>query len=331
MRKIGLPLRRNEQVLLLLDLVLATALALGSDRFLTPDNLIDLVVGASFQGILAIGLLVVLLSGGLDISFTAIASVSQYGMVLALPFVDLGWFGAFAIAGGIGILLGLINGGLVSALKVSPIIVTIATLNIFYGALVYGSGGVWLYDFPEWFSDGLPLVVGNTKIPLQIVVFGIVGILTGFVLNHSALGRLIRALGSNPESARRQGIRTVRLHLLVYAFMGLCAGIASVVQAQLVMSVAPNALVGRELDVLAAVVLGGASLSGGRGTVSGTLLSLLLLAMLQNGFTLLGLSSYWFQVVMGMVVIGGVAAMIYGNQLGNSHKGRPWAAGGAIW
>lgn len=308
-------------VLLLLDAALAIGLSLATDRFATPENLMDLVIGASFQGTLAVGLLVVLLAGGLDISFTAQASIAQYLLVIAMARFDVGWVGAFAIAGGIGLILGLANGLLVGALGVSPIIVTISTLNIMIGLLVWASGGEWLYDFPDWFGEGLSLHLGSLRVPMQVWVFALITLFVGFVLRRAALGRLIIASGADAESARRQGVSPSAIRLIVYGFMGICAGTAGLTQAQLVLSVAPNAFVGRELDVLATAVLGGASLTGGRGTVTGTLLALVSLALLGNGFTLLGVSSYWFQAVTGLVVIGGVAVMVRGRAKLGSNGG----------
>ncbi len=133
--------------------------------------------------------------------------------------------------------------------------------------------------------------------------------LTALLLTRTSLGRQIYALGSNADAAQRVGIKVFGLNLLIYGYMGFVAAMASLVQAQNAQSVAPNALVGRELDVLAAVVLGGASLTGGVGTVFGTILGLMLLAFLQNGLLLLGVSSYWSQCFTGAVILAAVSAL----------------------
>jgi len=129
------------------------------------------------------------------------------------------------------------------------------------------------------------------------------------LLNRSNIGRQIYAFGGNPDAAQRVGFNVVRLNLLVYGYMGALAGVASLVQAQLVQSVSPTALVGRELDVVAAVVIGGASLNGGSGTVMGTILGIALIAILQNGLILLGVSSYWSLFNTGLVIIAAVVMM----------------------
>jgi len=139
---------------------------------------------------------------------------------------------------------------------------------------------------------------------MLVIVFA----MTWFLLNRTNIGRQIYAMGGNPDASQRLGFNLFRLHLIVYGYMGFVAGIASLVQAQLAQSVAPTVLVGKELDVLAAVVLGGASLLGGVGTVLGTVLGLALLAIMQNGLVLLGVSSYWSQFFVGLVILVSVSA-----------------------
>ena len=133
--------------------------------------------------------------------------------------------------------------------------------------------------------------------------------LTWFVLNRTNVGRQIYAMGGNVEAARRIGYNVFRLNLFVYGYMGLAAGLASIVHAQYNMSVSPTALVGRELDVIAAAFLGGASATGGSGTILGVVLGIALVAVVQNGLTLLGVSSYWSQFFTGIIIVVAVASM----------------------
>jgi simple sugar transport system permease protein len=209
----------------------------------------------------------------------------------------------------------LLNALLVQVLRMSGIIVSIATLNLYFGLLMFASKGQQIYNLPDWFGDALSYVVGtsasgdpyvlNAQIICLVAVFGA----TALMLNFTSVGRQLRAFGGNPEAARRVGFRPLTLNLFAFGYLGMTAGLASLVQAQLAQSVAPNVLVGRELSVLAAVVLGGATLSGGHGTVLGTILGLAILAMLENGLILLGVSSYWTQCFTGLVIIIGVAAI----------------------
>jgi simple sugar transport system permease protein len=224
-----------------------------------------------------------------------------------------GWWLTFLIPIAIGITLGAMNALLVYTLRVHSIIITIATLNIFYGVLIFLTGGKWIYNFPEWFAQGLSLfdfAAASGKIysfSLSIIVLVAAIAITGFILNKTSVGRQIYAMGGNTEAAKRMGFNLLGLHFFVYCYMGFLAGTAGLVQAQLVQTVAPNSMVGRELEVVAAVVLGGTSLAGGAGTLLGTVLGVALIAIMSNGLTLMGVSSYWHQVVIGLIILGSVS------------------------
>jgi simple sugar transport system permease protein len=305
--------RSHEFWLLAVILALSIALSLATDSFLTLQNLFDLLTSNAFVGILAAGLLVVLIAGGIDISFTATASVAQYvALTLGIRY-GLGWLALFAVACGVGIICGLINALFITQLRISSIIVSIATLNIFYGLLIFVTGGKYITSLPKFFRDGVWWFeyVDSSGVPyalnLQILVLVIAFAGTWLLLNRTNIGRQIYALGGNKDAAQRLGFHVFRLNCLVYGYLGLIAGLASLVQAQLAQSVTPTVLVGKELDVLAAVVLGGASLSGGVGTVFGAILGVTLLAILQNGLVLLGVSSYWSQWFVGLTILCAVS------------------------
>lgn len=304
----------HEARLLVVVAALVLGLAVGTDHFFTLRNLFDLLTSYAFTGILAAGLLVVLISGGIDISFTATASVAQYVAISVALAYPVGWAGLFALAIAVGLALGLLNAVLVSTLRISSIIVTIATLNVFYGLLVFATHGNYIYALPDWFGQGFSWQVWrgadgrsyaiNLQILLLILAFAAVWLL----LARTSTGRQIYALGGNPDAAQRAGFNVFRLNLLVYGLMGVMAGIASLAQAQLDQSVMPTALVGKELSVLAAVVLGGASLLGGVGTVPGAILGVALLAVMENGLIILGVPSYWLDFFVGLVILVAVSS-----------------------
>jgi simple sugar transport system permease protein len=313
---------RNSQELRLLAVILAmaTVLSLVTPGFASAQNLMDMLTTSAFTGILAVGLLVVLIAGGVDISFAATASITQYVALTLANQGHLGWPGVVLVAMGVGSLLGVLNALLVTTLGMSSIIVTIATQSLFYGLLMAATKGQDIFALPDWFNAGLHWVIhvdakgSEQALNLQIMLLLGVSLFTGWMLTRTSIGRQICAMGGNPEAARRIGFPVFRLNLLVYGFMGTVAGLASLVHAQMVQSVSPSALVGRELDVLAAVVLGGASLNGGIGSVPGCLLGVALLAVLQNGLTLLGVSSYWSQLCTGGVIIAAVVMMAHQQQ-----------------
>lgn len=302
-------LKRHEFWLGMFIIALCLLLGWRSEEFFTFGNLYDLANNYAMLTILACGLFVVLIAGGIDISFPAMTIIAQYGMVVMLQKVGGNFAVAFVLAGGIGVLLGLVNALLVNRLRVPSIIITISTLNIFYGLLLWLSKGVWLYDFPPWFEKGLccsniPMpMVTITALGLPLLTMIVVVLLTAFIMNFTTVGRKIYAMGGNRESASRVGFSVLRLQLFVYGYMGLMSGAAGVVQAWTVMTVAPDSLLGYELTVLAAVVLGGTSLIGGRGTLTGTLLGVILLAVMQNGLNLLGVSSYWQTLITGAIIV----------------------------
>jgi len=305
--------RSHEFWLLAVILVLSLALSLATDSFLTLQNLFDLLTSNAFVGILASGLLVVLIAGGIDISFTATASVAQYVALTIGIRQGFGWFALFAVAGSVGVLCGVINAIFITKLRISSIIVSIATLNIFYGLLIVSTGGKYITSLPKFFRDGIAWFEHDDAngmpyaLNLQILVLVLAFIAAWLLLNRTNVGRQIYAMGGNKDAAQRLGFHVLRLNILVYGYLGFVAGIASLVQAQLAQSVTPTVLVGKELDVLAAVVLGGASLTGGVGSVFGAILGVTLLAILQNGLVLLGISSYWNQWFVGLTILCAVS------------------------
>ncbi|BCP54846.1 sugar ABC transporter permease [Kaistia sp. 32K] len=297
------PEKLSTRTLLLAVLLLAVVTALFTPDFLSPYNLLDVAATASVTGIFALGLLVVLLAGGLDISFTAIASITQFGLAVVLARTDLGWTLSILLVSVTGLAFGVLNGALVTWLRTPPIVVTIALLNIYAGALILVSRGAMLYDFPEFFSTSVVARIGGYPLSLQLVLLLVFALVTAFILRGTHWGRIVRAVGGSREAASRQGISILAVNLFAYGYLGLASGVAGLAQAQLLQAVTPGALVGRELDVVAATVLGGASLIGGRGTVLGTLLGVLFIGLFGNALVLNGVSPYWHQVATGSVVL----------------------------
>ena len=299
--------RRHDVQIASIVVLMAAFFSILSPGFLSASNLVTLLENYSVMAIMAAGLLVVLISGGIDISFAAIAAVSQY--LVATIIVQMGgnWIVAFALSAVFGGLLGVVNALLIYYLQALSVIVTISTMTFYFAILMFVTEGVSIYSLPDWFTAKLsPL-----GIPFPVLIAAIVLILTAFLLKRLSIGRQIYGLGGSAEAAKRMGCNLVGLQCFVYGYSGVMAGIAGLVQAHRVEEVVPNALIGRELDVLAAVVLGGASLQGGIGTVSGTVLGIVLLAILQNGLTLLGVSSYSFGFVTGVIILLSVSATAF--------------------
>src|SRR3954469_20142939 len=228
--------RSHEFWLLAVILVLCTGLGLANPQFLTMQNLFDLLTSYAFVGILALGLLVVLIAGGIDISFTATASVAQYVALAVANAYGANWFSVFAIAIGVGGALGAVNAILIQKLRIPSIIVSVATLNVFYGLLIFFTGGKYIYSLPDWFATGIFWFEFDWSkdtsygVNLQILALAVSFLLTWLLLNRTNIGRQIYAMGGNADAAQRLGFHVFGLNMLVYCYMGVMAGIASLVQ-----------------------------------------------------------------------------------------------------
>lgn len=300
----------TETRLLVVLFVICLYLSLATDSFLTLGNLTSLLNNSAVNLIWAVGLLVVLIAGGIDISFAVAASVVQYVAVYVFEAIGGGnWAIGFLVAGVLGIGLGFINAILIHYFRIISIVVTIATFNAFFGLLMFITSGRYLYNLPDWWTSRIIIFEHQTadgtwaELTLPVaVMFGAVAV-TWLLINRTTTGRQLFAFGDNPEGARRVGINIALMQFTAFGWMGMMAGIGGLMQVNIVQEVVPNALIGRELDVLAAVVLGGARLGGGRGSVLGCFLGVLLVAITQNGLNLLGVSPFAFKMVVGAIIL----------------------------
>ncbi|MGA5084969.1 ABC transporter permease/substrate-binding protein [Streptomyces pseudogriseolus] len=280
-------------------IVLVVAMSALSGDFLTADNLLNVGVQAAVTAILAFGVTFVIVSAGIDLSVGSVAALSA--TVLAWSATEAGIPVALAVllAVATGIVCGLVNGFLVSYGKLPPFIATLAMLSVARGlSLVISQGSP--IAFPHSVSH-----LGDTLggwLPVPVLVMVVMGLLTAFVLGRTYIGRSMYAIGGNEEAARLSGLRVKKQKLAIYAFSGLFAAAAGIVLASRLASAQPQAAQGYELDAIAAVVIGGASLAGGTGKASGTLIGALILAVLRNGLNLLSVSAFWQQVVIGVVI-----------------------------
>ncbi|GGS17593.1 substrate-binding domain-containing protein [Streptomyces griseoviridis] len=280
-------------------IVLVIAMSALSGDFLTADNLLNVGVQAAVTAILAFGVTFVIVAAGIDLSVGSVAALSA--TVLAWTAAEGGVPVPVAVllAVATGIACGLVNGFLVSYGKLPPFIATLAMLSVGRGlSLVISQGSP--IPFPDSVSH-----LGDTLggwLPVPVLVMVVMGLITAFVLGRTYIGRSMYAIGGNEEAARLSGLRVKRQKLAIYAFSGLFAAAAGIVLASRLSSAQPQAAQGYELDAIAAVVIGGASLAGGTGKASGTLIGALILAVLRNGLNLLSVSAFWQQVVIGVVI-----------------------------
>ncbi|MEU9893032.1 substrate-binding domain-containing protein [Streptomyces phaeochromogenes] len=280
-------------------IILVIAMSALSGDFLTTDNLLNIGVQAAVTAILAFGVTFVIVSAGIDLSVGSVAALSA--TVLAWSATSDGvpvWI-AVILAIATGIACGLVNGVLISYGKLPPFIATLAMLSVGRGlSLVISQGSP--IAFPESVSH-----LGDTLggwLPVPVLVMIVMGLITALILGRTYIGRSIYAIGGNEEAARLSGLRVKKQKLVIYALSGLFAAAAGIVLASRLSSAQPQAAQGYELDAIAAVVIGGASLAGGTGKASGTLIGALILAVLRNGLNLLSVSAFWQQVVIGVVI-----------------------------
>ncbi|NPD14729.1 ribose ABC transporter permease [Xinfangfangia sp. D13-10-4-6] len=286
-------------------ILLAIAFELISGRFLSVNNISNVAQLAAINVVLASGMTFVILTGGIDLSVGSILSVSAMVAVIVSLMPEFGWLGVPA-AMVVGLACGLINGVLISALKLPPFIVTLGSLTAVRGvARLLGKD-------TTVFNPDLPFdVIGNGSIagiPWLAVIAMVVVVISWFILKRTVLGTWIYAAGGNPEAARLTGISVPFVLLFVYGLSGLLSGLGGAMAASRLY--AANGLqLGQsyELDAIAAVILGGTSFTGGVGSIWGTLVGALIIAVLSNGLILIGVSDIWQYIVKGLVIIIAVA------------------------
>ena len=281
-------------VVLIIGLAAAT-----KGKSIQLGNILDLMTNYSAYGVIAVGCLFVIISGGIDISFMAVGAVAQYLSALYMIHRGGNFVMIYLIAIVTGTLLGFINAVLVNRLKAPTLIITIGTMNVIYGVMMKVTSGVRLHGFPEWFSKK----VESSLFAVSVGTLAAVMVIAWFILKKTKMGRRVYAVGGNMEAAKRCGISVLQVHMFVYGFAGAMAAIGALINCYLSQQASIEALYGNEMDVLAMVVLGGVSLSGGKGSVSGTLLGIILVALLSNGMILVGVSSYWKYLVIGSVIL----------------------------
>ncbi|KKC32324.1 ABC transporter permease [Devosia psychrophila] len=305
--------KRPEIITLFLLITICIVVGVVNPAFLQASTLIDIGRASVVMGLFALGVLIILAAGGIDVSFTAIAAFTMYSMTLLvqsrLPDLPIAVILIMATVGGA--LLGVINGLLVHHLKVASLIVTIGTQYLFRGFLLSFIGTVWIMQLPPQMGafgrrQLLQFESANgavTTLPVYFLVLPVAAIITWWILNRTLMGRAIFAVGGNSDIASRLGysLRTVQIFMFGYA--GALAGLAGIIHVCANRQANPFDLVGTEINVIAAVVLGGARITGGTGTVFGTMLGVLLIVVINSVLVLVGIPSTWQRLVVGAFIL----------------------------
>jgi len=277
---------------------LCLVLFIATPVFLTGQNLLNVGIQASTIAVLAFGMTFVIVAGGIDLSVGSVAALSAMGS--AWVFAEAGMPGWIAIIAGLALggLLGAVSGLGVAFGRLPSFIATLAMLSVARGLTLVLSDGRPISTPAE--VNFLGRTIGGFPIPIAVLL--LTGVIAAFILNRTVVGREMYAVGGNVEAARLSGIRVRKVLITVFTLSGMYAGLAGMLLAGRLNSAQPQAASGFELDAIAAVVIGGASLAGGVGKVSGTLVGALILAVIRNGLNLLNVSSFWQQVVIGLVI-----------------------------
>lgn len=286
-----------------------------SARFGTPENLTTILIAAAPLALIALGQTLVILTGGIDLSVgSVIAAAAVFGSLTAKAFPDSIWL---AVLTGIivGFIAGAINGLVVAVLKVPPFIATLGMLTLASGVAYVAGNGAPITGLPAGFDRIANTQIFGLTIPVILMIVSIIGL--AIIMKRTAYGMRVYAIGGNPVAAQISGVHVGRTIFSVYAISGVLAGISGVMLASRVTLGAPNLGQGYELDAIAAVVIGGASLLGGRGSVWGTALGLLLIQTLNNGLDVLTVPSYWQQVITGVLIVAAVAVDVWATKRRN--------------
>ncbi|WML36349.1 ribose ABC transporter permease [Clostridium sp. OS1-26] len=281
-------------------IILCVVISIITPRFLTVTNVLNVFTQVSVNAIIAVGMCFVILTGGIDLSVGSTLAIT--GAVAAtLVKSNANTFLTIIVVLIIGALIGLFNGILVSKGKIQAFIVTLATMTVFRGVTYVYTKGTPISGLSSDFT-----VIGNGKlagIPLPVILILLVVLSAWYVLNQTRYGRYVYAVGGNEDSARLSGINTDKIKALVYVICGVTAALSGIVVTSRIGSASPNAGSGFELDAIAAVVLGGTSLSGGEGSVIGTIIGAMIIGVLNNGLNLMNVSPFYQLIVKGLVII----------------------------
>ncbi len=283
--------------------VFAVVVGIVKPAFWGSANLANVLFSTALVGLAGCGMTLLIAGGLLDLSIAGVIAVSSVAAAKVLPSTTIG--GAIALALVVGAVLGLLNGLLVTYARIAAFIATLGTLNLFFGLAFITTSGNVVPIASRNFRSATTATLG--PVPVVFVVFVVLAVLTFAVLNRTYFGRTLRALGSNERAAQLAGLPIARVKVVVFVLAGVCSAIAGVFLSGRLSSAEAIMAQGIEMNVIAAVVVGGTALRGGRGTVFGTFVGALLFAVLGNALNLLGVASYWQYVLTGAVLAAAVA------------------------
>ncbi|MEK3862375.1 ABC transporter permease [Paenibacillus sp. FSL H7-0716] len=291
-------------------IILVIVFSLSSSNFFQFSNLVGILVSTAVIGVLALGATFVIITGGIDLALGTVMTFSSVMVGVIITFwglpVPLG------IVGGIlaGALCGFISGLMVAKMNIPPFIATLAIMMVTKGLslVITGAKPIYFNDDPIFAKIAMGKMIPG--IPNTIVIFLLLGMIASIILSKTIIGRYNFALGSNEEATRLSGVNTVKWKIIIYSITGIFSGIAGILMASRLNSAQPSLGTGYELEAIAAVVIGGTSLSGGVGSILGTIIGALIMSVLTNGLQIMSVAQEWRTVIVGVVIIIAVYADI---------------------
>lgn len=309
-------IRANEFYVLLVIVAVSLIIQLRSGQFFTPNNLVDLANAMVVPGLFAVGTYMVLVSGGIDVSFPALASLAVYAVTRYL--VDSGFQGniliPFLMVMILGALLGAFNGLFTSRLAVPTLIITLGTANVFSGVMQGALSSVQIPKLPQsmesfgrasLFTATNPTSGLTSTMPMSFLILVAVVAIVYFVMRYTMFGRGVYAIGGDESSAIRAGFKVRRIKFWLYVIVGVIAALGGLVRTTMMGQMHPTNLLGMEMMVIAAVVLGGTAITGGTGSLTGVMLGTLLIVIVQNSMILIGIPTFWQRFALGLLIIVG--------------------------
>ncbi|MEG0256803.1 MAG: ABC transporter permease [Christensenella sp.] len=308
---------RTEFYIFLVIIALAIVIQARSGQFFTGNNIVDLIGALIVPALFSIGTFMIIVSGGIDVSFPALAALVSYIVTVVLNGAN--YTGPiiipFIFAGALGLVCGAFNGLFIAKMRLPALIVTLGTQSVFRGILQGALNAQQINILPasmKEFGKSSLFVSQNAEgvtsmMPIAFVALVVLIVIAFLILRYTMLGRGIYAIGGDESSANRAGFKVTRVKFFVYCFAGAIAGITGIIRACMMNMVHPTNMFGMEMTVIAAIVLGGTSIAGGTGSLTGTILGIFLLTMVQNSLIMLGVPAYWQDFVTGMLIIVGTA------------------------
>jgi simple sugar transport system permease protein len=321
-------LKRSEPFVLAATILLGLLIQARSGQFFSGNNLVDLARSLVVPALFSIGCMMVIVSGGIDVSFTAIASLAMYvtDRTLLASHYSGNIMLAYAMSAGLGLLMGALNGVLIGFLRLPTLVVTLGTASLFTG-IMYGVFSASASDVPPSIAasgkESLFTAVNQqsgltSNMPPQILILLGALFLVFLLLRYTMLGRGIYAIGGDEGAAERAGFNVRAIKMFLYCFVGVLAGITGIARISMMAYADPSTMLGMELTVIAAVVLGGTRVTGGLGTLTGTMLGVALMTILANSLILIGIPTYWTRVFTGAVIIIGTG--VTARQIGSTGR-----------